>query len=489
MNPFHCHRHEPAGSRREFLSKWGMGFGSLPLIHLLERESFFRTASAKGTRESIPHPLAPKPPHQSASGRNVVFIYLQGGASHVDTLDPKPALTRYDGQNLPQSFASGDLNFANIAAGEAKLMGSDIPFRRYGESGLEISDLMRKVATHADDLAVVRSCYHDSFVHGPATNYLCTGSILTGHPSVGSWILYGLGSENDNLPAYMVMTDGNLWGRTNRNHFGSGFLPAIYQGTLLRSEGAPLKDLTPPQEMTPADQRNLLDWIRKSNRRHFQGRSDDTSLAARISNYELAFRMQTAAPELVDLSAEPDHIRRLYGLDQEKSRKFGRMCLLTRRMLERGVRFVHLISTDWDGHEQCSRNHWDNSRKVDQPIAGLLQDLKQRGLMESTLVFCSGEFGRTPFVQGKLGRDHHPYGFSCWMTGAGIQGGKAIGATDDLGMKATEDKVHVHDLHATILSLLGLDHEGLTYFFQGRDRRLTDVGGYNDLSRRLLQRS
>ena len=246
MNPFHCHRHEPAGSRREFLSKWGMGFGSLPLIHLLERESFFRTASAKGTRESILHPLAPKPPHQSASGRNVVFIYLQGGASHVDTLDPKPALTRYDGQNLPQSFASGDLNFANIAAGEAKLMGSDIPFRRYGESGLEISDLMRKVATHADDLAVVRSCYHDSFVHGPATNYLCTGSILTGHPSVGSWILYGLGSENDNLPAYMVMTDGNLWGRTNRNHFGSGFLPAIYQGTLLRSEGAPLKDLTPP---------------------------------------------------------------------------------------------------------------------------------------------------------------------------------------------------------------------------------------------------
>ena len=264
---------------------------------------------------------------------------------------------------------------------------------------------------------------------------------------------------------------------------------AIYQGTLLRSEGAPLKDLTPPQEMTPADQRNLLDWIRKSNRRHFQSRSDDTGLAARISNYELAFRMQTAAPELVDLSAEPDHIRRLYGLDQEKSRKFGRMCLLTRRMLERGVRFVH-----------PDQHRLGRPRAMFPEPLGQLQEggpAHRRPAAGSQAARADGEhpgilFGRVrpdAVRAGKLGRDHHPYGFSCWMTGAGIQGGKAIGATDDLGMKATEDKVHVHDLHATILSLLGLDHEGLTYFFQGRDRRLTDVGGYNDLSQRLLQPS
>ena len=489
MNPFCCHRYEKVNSRREFLAKWAFGFGTLPVIHLLSRESVLETVFAEATKNSAANPLAPKPPHFPAKGKNVVFIYLQGGASHVDTLDPKPVLSRYDGQGLPDSFTSNDLNFSNIAAEESKLMGSEIPFRKHGKSGLEISDLLKNVSEYADDLAVVRSCYHESFVHANAANYLCTGSPLTGHPSVGSWVLYGLGSENDNLPAFMAMTDGTLSGRTNKNHIGPGFLPAIYQGTQLKPEGTLIKDLNLPGEISLDDQRALLDWIQKSNERHSESRPDDTRLAARIANYELAFRMQTAAPELVDISQEPEHIRQMYGLDNEKSAKFGRMCLLTRRMVERGVRFVQLISTDWDGHEQCAQNHWENSRKTDKPIAGLLGDLKQRGLLESTLVVYIGEFGRTPFVQGTRGRDHHPYGFSCWLAGAGIQGGKVIGATDDLGMRAVEDKVHVHDLHATMLSLLGLDHRGQTFFFQGRDRRLTDVGGDNDLSQRLLQAS
>ncbi len=489
MNKFSCHRNETVASRREFLAKWSFGFGALPLLHLLGKEPFLETIYAEAPKDSYLNPLASKSPHFPAKGKNVIFIYLQGGASHVDTLDPKPVLTRFDGQNLPESFTSGDLNFANIKASESKLMGSEIPFHKYGQSGLELSDLLKNVAKYSDDLAIVRSCYHDSFVHAPATNYLCTGSTLTGHPSVGAWILYGLGSETNNLPSFIAMTDGTIAARTNKNHIGSGFLPAIYQGTQLKPEGSLIKDLNLPKEIDLHDQRKLLDWIQHSNKRHLENRPDDSRLAARIASYELAFRMQTAAPELVDISQEPEYIKKMYGLDNEKSQKFGRMCLLTRRMVERGVRFVNLISTDWDGHEQCVKNHWENSRKTDTPIAGLIGDLKQRGLLESTLIVCIGEFGRTPFVQGNRGRDHHPYGFSCWMAGAGIQGGKVIGATDELGMKAIKDKVHVHDIHATILSLLGLDHRGLTFFFQGRDRRLTDIGGDNDLSKRLLAAS
>jgi uncharacterized protein (DUF1501 family) len=272
---------------------------------------------------------------------------------------------------------------------------------------------------------------------------------------VGAWVLYGLGSESQDLPAFMVMTDGILSGRS-RNAFGSGYLPAAYQGTLIRTGGSPIMDLNPPSQIEATEQRLMLDQISQWNARYLEDRRDDSRLAARIANYELAFRMQLAAPELMDISREPQSVRQLYGLDEKSSEKFGRMCLMARRMVERGVRFVQLISTDWDGHSECDKNHLENSNKIDKPLAGLVGDLKQRGLLESTLIVSTGEFGRTPIVQGKNGRDHHPYGFSAWMAGGGIRGGKVIGATDELGFRAVEDKVHVHDLHATMLSLLGL---------------------------------
>ena len=464
-----CHRHDVAATRRDFLFRYAFGFGGLALGHL---------AAAR-------NPLAPKLSHRPAKAKSVIYLFMQGGPSHVDTFDPKPDLQRFDGKPVPPSFQAEGLNLQFIKVSESKLMGSRRTFRKCGRSGLEISDMFENLAAHADDLAVIRSVYHDAFIHGPALNLLYTGSIRVGFPSVGSWVLYGLGSECDNLPAFMVMTDGSISGRS-RSSYSAGFLPAIYQGTVLRSEGAPLVNLAPPPEISAGDQRALLDQVNSWNRRHLEGREDDSRLEAQIANYELAFRMQTAAPGLTDTAAEPEHIRRQYGLDQKPTEQFGRMCLLARRMVERGVRFIQLISTDWDGHGECDKNHTENARKTDKPIAGLIADLRQRGLLESTLIVWVGEFGRTPVMQGSNGRDHHPYGFSAWMCGGGIRGGKAIGATDDFGFRAVDDKVHVHDLHGTMLSLLGLDHLKLTYCFNGRDFRLTDVAGEKDLTPRLL---
>jgi hypothetical protein len=315
-------------------------------------------------------------------------------------------------------------------------------------------------------------------------NLLYSGSIRTGFPSAGSWVVYGLGSECDNLPAFIMMSDGAIGGRS-RNSYSSGFLPALYQGTVLRTEGAPLVNLSPPPGMTAEDQRAVLDQLASWNRLHLQGREDDSRLEAQIANYELAFRMQTAAPGLVDISSEPEHVRKLYGLDEKPTEKFGRLALLARRLVERGVRFVQLVSTDWDGHGECDKNHTGNARKIDQPIAALITDLKHRGLLESTLIVSVGEFGRTPVMQGKEGRDHHPYAFSAWLCGGGVKGGKAIGSTDDFGFRAVGDPVHVNDLHGTMLSLMGLDHLRLTYPFNGRDFRLTDVGGTFNFADRL----
>jgi hypothetical protein len=345
--------------------------------------------------------------------------------------------------------------------------------------------LFQNLGGVADDLAVIRSCYHDSFIHGPAINLIYSGSIRVGFPSLGSWVLYGLGSESDELPAFMVLMDGGVSGR-NRKTFASGFLPAVYQGTMVRTEGSPIMNLAPQQEVDGDEQRLMLDQLAAWNRRHEETRPGDSRLAARIANYELAFRMQVAAPKLFDLAAETASTKTLYGLDDERTAKFGRMCLLARRMVERDVRFVQLVASDWDGHSECAKNHSDNAAEIDKPIAGLIADLKQRGMLESTLVVCTGEFGRTPVMQGKMGRDHHPYGYSAWMAGGGIRGGKVIGATDEFGFRAVEDKVHIHDFHSTILELLGLDHEKLTYFFQGRDFRLTDVEGFNSIAKRLL---
>ena len=470
MKSLHCGNYRTAKTRREFLQTSSLGFGAVALGWMLERERMF----SAGRAASLLNPLAPKQAHFPAKAKSVIFIFMQGGLSQVDSFDPKPLLTRLDGQPLPDSFNSGMLNLQFIKGSEAKMMASRQPFQRYGESGLEVSDYFPHLGQHADDLAVIRSCYHDSFIHGPALSLLHSGSIRLGSPSMGSWILYGLGSETDNLPSYIVMTDKYL--RSGKALISSGFLPAVYQGTVVSTEGVPFENLAPPPQIEPPRQRLILNQIRQWNRAHLERRADDSRLEAQINNYELAFRMQVAASELIDLAKEPTNIRKMYGLEEKTTEKFGRMCLLARRMVERGVRFVHLYSSDWDGHAECDKNHTENAQKVDRPIGALLADLKQRGLLESTLIVSSGEFGRTPVMQGKDGRDHNPYGFSAWMAGGGIRGGKVIGATDELGFRAVEDKVAAHDLHATMLELLGLDHHKLTYFLQGLERRLTGVG-------------
>ena len=475
-NPYRCGRLATPASRRDFLATLTHGFGGMALGHLLTREGF--SASPQ------PDSLKPRQPNFPGKATSVIFLYMTGGPSQVDTFDHKPELKRLDGQPLPASFQSGDLKLQFMKATDGKLMGSPFEFRRSGESGLEISSIFPKLAEHADELAIVRSCYHDSFIHGPAINYLCTGSGQVGHPSVGSWVTYGLGCESDNLPAYVVMNDGVFRGGSGM--YQSGYLPALYQGTVIRTEGSPIQNLSPPSQITAGEQAILLDRLGTWNRRHADSRPGDTRLAARIANYELAFRMQSAAPELIAVSSETRATLDQYGVEREPTARFGRMCLLARRMVERGVRFVQLVNNDWDGHGDCAGNHQGNAARIDQPIAALIADLKQRGLLETTLIVWCGEFGRTPVMQGNKGRDHSPYGFSVWLAGGGIKGGKAIGATDELGFRAVEDKIHVNDLHATMLTLLGLDHEKLTYLFEGRNRRLTDVGGHRDFSRNLL---
>ena len=470
-------------SRRQFLCKSAFGFGSLALGHLLERDGAF----AAETTSSRENPLRSKEPHFPAKAKSVIFIFLQGGLSQVDSFDPKPALAQWDGKLLPADFGGGKLLLAQINAFEAKFMQTRRTFKKRGQSGTEISDLFEHTAELADDLAVIRSCYHESFIHGPALSVLNTGSLRLGAPSLGAWTLYGLGSETDNLPAYVVMTDNYL--RSSKSLYGTGFLPATYQGTLVSTTGPAFENLNPPQQIGAGRQRKILDQVRRWNQRHLETREDDSRLDARMNNYELAFRMQMAAPELMDLSKEPAHVRELYGLDGEQTGKFGGMCLLARRMVERGVRFVQLYSSGWDGHSECDKGHLKVASKMDEPVAGLLKDLKQRGLLDSTLIVSVGEFGRTPIMQGNDGRDHNPYGFSAWMAGGGIRGGKVIGATDEFGFAAVEDKVHVHDLHATILELLGLDHMKLTYFFEGLERRATGVGdsGNHSIASRLLE--
>jgi hypothetical protein len=465
----------PLLSRRNWLARSSLGFGSLALGDLLIREG------ARAAETSTFRPLAPRPSHFAARAEHVIFLFMQGGPSHLETFDPKPQLTRLDGQPLPDSFKNVDL--AQINTADGKLMAPLFEFHRHGNSGLEISELFPYLAVHADELAVIRSCYHESFIHGPALTMMNCGTQLLGHPSVGAWVVYGLGCESESLPAYVAMTDGMF--RNGAATYSSGFLPAVYQGTHLRTEGAPIQNLARPAQLSGSGQQRLLEQVQHWNQRHRDERPGDSRLQARIANYELAFRMQTTAPDLIDISRETQATRDLYGIDQQPTDRFGRMCLMARRMVERGVRYIHLVDNDWDAHGDCKGNHQSQAKTVDQPIAGLVADLKQRGLLERTLLVWTGEFGRTPIMQGNKGRDHHPYGFSAWMAGGGIRGGKVIGATDDLGFHVVDDHVHVNDLHATMLSLLGLDHERLTYLFEGRNRRLTDVGGYNDLAERL----
>jgi hypothetical protein len=485
---YFCEKTLRTASRREFLEKSGLGFGALAAGLMLGENA---------QAAPVTNPFAPKVPHFPAKGKSVIFLFMHGGPSHLDTFDPKPLLNKLDGKPIPPSFGKVDFQFSNMD--KTPLMGTPRVFKKRGQSGLEISDLFENVAQHADDLAVIRSCHHDGFTHVTGQTWMNTGWGRIGRPSVGSWVVYGLGNESENLPAYVVMLDGGI--KAGAPAYGSGFLPAAYQGTTLRSEGAPILNVNRPDGISAAQQREMFDLLNTYNEQHRVPRSDDSELAARMASYELAFKMQMSVPEVADLKSESDATRKLYGLDDPMSAEFGTQCLMARRLVEKGVRFVQLYSggrkgaeVGWDGHNECDQNHQFMARKVDKPIAGLLADLKSRGLLDSTVVLWGGDFGRTPFTDGaeggggnRNGRDHNPYGFSVWMAGGGIKGGKAIGATDEIGLKATEDKVTMHDLHGTLLGLLGVDHKRLTYFFQGREFRLTDVGGENNLVARLTR--
>ena len=469
-------------TRRRFLQKTGLGLGWLAALELLERDS----AAAP-----TPGPLAPRRPPLPATAKSVIQLFMQGGPSHIDTFDPKPLLQRLDGERPPASF--GNVDFQNSQFLDRPLMASKRTFTRQGQSGLEVSDLFPHVARHVDDLAVIRSNYHEGFTHSQAQFLIHNGWPRIGRPSLGSWALYGLGTENQNLPGFVVLLQGGV--RSGPAVYGEGFLPAVYQGTSFRPGPNPILNLTPPPGRTPEQQRDMLDTLRTLNESHLAARSRDAELEARLESYELAFRMQAAAPEATDISGESAATKKLYGLDNPVSADFGGRCLLARRLVERGVRFVQVWSgngqnaIDWDGHTGCDQNHLDRAAETDQAVAGLLADLKSRGLLESTLVIWGGEFGRTPTSDGgkgrSEGRDHNPYGFTLWMAGGGVRGGQVIGSTDELGLRAAEDPVHLNDLHASILALLGLDHTQLTYRHSGRDFRLTDVGGKTDLAIKL----
>ena len=453
-------------SRRNFFLQSAKGFGAIALQGMVAQ-------AAEQTR-----------------AKAVIYLFMHGGVSHVDTFDPKPTLTRLSGQTVPASFAEG-LKTSRIDFRKALMRGSPWNFTRSGKSGLEISDLFPHLQKQADRLAVVRSCYGDAFDHAPAIYLRASGSQFPGRPSLGAWTVYGLGSENKNLPSFVVMSDGAM--KSGAGAYGSGFLPAVYQGTVFRGGQSPVLHLSTPDGIPPAAQKETLDLITRLDRRHFAAREDDTNLDARIAAYELAFRMQSEAPEAVDLNQESAATKKLYGIDEPLTDDFGRKCLLARRLVERGVRFVQLYSgtnlgDDWDdAHNDLLGSHNKMAKKSDQPIAGLLADLAGRGLLDSTLVVWSSEFGRTPLAEGKNGRDHHPYGFSMWMAGAGISGGRALGATDEFGLRAVVEPKTIHDVHATIQRLLGIDHTKLTYRFQGRDMRLTDVHGEGEFTNWLLR--
>jgi len=463
-------------TRRDILLKTGMGFGGTALSSLLQA--------------AATNPLAAKPPHQPARAKSVIFLFMHGGVSHVDTFDYKPELQKHSGEGISAELAKTITTSFIHDPSKAILRGSPWEFRPGGKSGLLISDLYPNVRERADDIAVIRSVHSNVFDHAPAIYLLNSGSQFPGRPCLGSWATYGLGSENQNLPAFVVMSDGST--KSGPPAYGAGFLPAVYQGTVFRGGDRPILHLASPASVSQEAQSETLAFIGELDREHLAARGVDTTLEARIAAYELAFRMQAAAPDAVDTSKESEATKKLYGMDDEKSADFGQKCLLARRLVERGVRFVQLYSgtnvgDDWDdAHTDLTGSHVRMAGKTDKPIAGLLKDLKARGLLDETLVVWGGEFGRTPLAQGANGRDHHPYGFSMWMAGAGIQGGQAIGATDDFGVHAAVDKLDPHDVNATILRLLGLDHEKLTYLYQGRDYRLTDVDGQNEFTKRLV---
>src|SRR5579859_6157629 len=459
----------PAVTRRDVLTRAAHGFGALALQYLLERESFGKMRI---------NPLAPKPQHFPAKAKSVIFLFMVGAPSHIDTFDPKPSLKKYEGQQLPESFGKVPSQFTN---GDTPLLASPWKFARHGQCGMEVSALYPHLAECVDDICFVRSFYTESVVHAPAMYQVHTGRILMGYPSMGSWVTYGLGSESENLPAYVVMPQPEGTPEGGTPCWGAGFLPAVYQGTVFRSGTSPILNLRPPEGMDPKRQRHTLDFLQKMNQ--LDTLDGDTELAARISSYELAFRMQSSAPEAVDWSKESPATKKLYGIDQKRTAEFGTRCLLARRLVERGVRFVQLysgggpVSMQWDAHKDLVGNHEKMCGMTDLPVAGLIQDLKQRGLLDSTLVIWGAEFGRLPMSQGGDGRDHNPHGFTMWFAGGGVKAGASIGETDELGLRALDKRLHMRDFHATILNLLGLDQNRLWFLHNGRNEKLTDLGG------------
>ncbi len=449
-----------APTRRQMLQRIGAGFGSLALSALLAEEARAATPT---------NPLALRAPHFKARARRVIFLFMPGGPSQVDTFDPKPELTKRNGQPSPKLYLGQKRN----------LLASPWKFHKFGQSGLEVSDLFPHVATHVDKLCVLRGMVADDVNHPGGCLQMNTGERVATRPSLGSWVTYGLGTENQNLPGYIAIGPGPLI--EGGRQYGAAFLPAAHQGTFVSDLADPIRNLK-NERVSTARKRRELDALRQLNELHRTTHPDDSRLAARIESFELAYRMQTQAPDAFDLSKETRQVQELYGIDRKETETFGRQCLLARRLVERGVRFVQLYHTSggfqpWDQHSDLKGGHAKNALATDRPIAGLLADLQSRGLLDDTLVIWGGEFGRTPAAEGTNGRDHHPFGFTMWLAGGGVRGGLAHGATDEFGWDAVQDRVHVHDLHATVLHLLGLDHEKLTYRHAGRDYRLTDVSG------------
>ncbi len=451
-------------NRREFLLKSGTGFGTLALAHLLRDDPLFASAI---------DPLAPQPGHHACKAKNIIFLFMEGGPSHIDLFDPKPLLNRLEGQPIPSSFSRVITSMGEF---DSPLLGSRRRWRQHGQCGTWVSDWYPHVAECVDDIAVIRSCWANGINHSAGVCQMNTGSIIAGRPSLGAWVSYGLGTENQNLPAFVVMQDNASSVVNGPRNWGPGFMPALHQGVRLQNDRELIPNLHPPRGVSEAQQRGRLDLLNQLNREHAHIRPQQTELEARINSYELAYRMQAEAPDAVDLSQETAATQNLYGMNDTPTAAFGRMCLLSRRLVERGVRFVQLYhgaGSKWDAHAAIERNHTDNCRSSDKPIAGLLKDLKRRGLLESTLVVWGGEFGRTPMSEQGNGRDHNPYGFTMWMAGGGVKGGQVIGTTDEAGLHAVEDRMHVHDLHATILHLMGLDHMRLIYRYMGRPERPT----------------
>ena len=447
-------------NRRNLLQHAGGGIGLIALQSLLMADQ------SKSAEKTIT-------PHFAPRAKRIIWLFMHGGPSHVDLFDPKPELSKYAGQPLPESF--GNVMTRRKVA-QNPLLGPIKPFRPRGKSGLPISDFMPHLAKHADDLCVIRSLHGDSVNHPQSVYQMNTGSILMGHPSFGSWLAYGLGSENADMPAYVVLPDPGGGLKGGPSAWGSGFLPPTFQGTAMRPGKTPVLNLKPPNGISDSQQRGTLDFVQHLNERHLLKRDHDEELSARIAAYELAFRMQSAAPEVCDFSTESADTLSRYGVDRPNTQDFGQRCLLARRMLERGVRFVQVYSGNtngWDAHKDVAANHGEYCEKTDQPISALLTDLKQSGLLEDTLVVWCGEFGRMPMSEQGKGRDHNPWGYSGWIAGASVNGGRAYGATDAIGLRAETDRVHVNEFHATLLHLMGMNHRKLVYSHNGLDERLT----------------